>query len=220
MVNAVLASPAVRAAVKHEGLRSGQTSQRVEARARRIAREIAADYSTTAIRVMELVLNWLWRRMFTGVEVRGIEKLRDATLGCGVIYMPSHRSHTDYLLLSYVLYQAGLVPPHVAAGANLDFWPVGGLLRRCGAFFMRRRFGGDGLYTTVFRAYVEALIQRGYPISFYPEGGRSRSGRLLPARTGLLTMAVEAGLRSRAVRWRWCRSSSPTIVCRTVELPA
>jgi glycerol-3-phosphate O-acyltransferase len=98
-------------------------------------------------------------------------------------------------LMSYVLYQAGLVPPHIAAGVNLNFWPAGGLLRRAGAFYIRRSFSGDRLYTAVFRAYVDSLIARGYSISYYPEGTRSRTGRLLPPKTGMLGMGVESALR-------------------------
>jgi len=85
----------------------------------------------------------------------------------------------DYLLLSYVLYHQGLVPPHIAAGINLNFWPAGPIFRRLGAFFIRRTFKGNKLYSTVFREYLGELFNRGYSVEYFVEGGRSRTGRLL-----------------------------------------
>src|SRR3546814_3919493 len=111
--------------------------------------------------------------------------------------MPSHRSHADYLLVSYSLYRAGVAPPHIAAGVNLNFWPIGGLLRRCGAFYLRRSFSGDAIYSAVFRAYVAALIRRGYAIEFFPAAGSSRTGRLLqPKRSEEHTSALPSLMRN------------------------
>lgn len=101
----------------------------------------------------------------------------------------------DYLLLTYVIYHEGLATPHIAAGINLNFWPVGGIFRRGGAFFLRRSFAGNKLYTAVFREYLELLFERGYPVKYYPEGGRSRTGRLLPPKTGMLAMTLQAMLK-------------------------
>ena len=75
----------------------------------------------------------VFKRVFRDIDVRGLDRVRQWAQGHEIIYMPSHRSHADYLLVSYALYHGGLVPPHIAAGINLNFWPVGGLLRRCGA---------------------------------------------------------------------------------------
>ena len=140
----------------------------------------------------------MFHRIFKGIEVQGLERVRQLAQTHEIGYTASHRSHLDYLLISYVLYHAGVAPPHIAAGVNLNFWPVGGLLRRGGAFYIRRSFKGDALYTVLFRAYVDMLIARGYSISFYPEGGRSRTGRLLRPKTGLLGMITESALRQRA----------------------
>lgn len=198
VIDDVLNTPVVRRAIETEARKKEITQAKAQARARRLAREIAADYSSGVLRVLERLLTWVWHRVFKGIEVRGLERVREMAPSHEILYLPCHRSHADYLLLSYVLYRAGLVPPHIAAGINLDFWPVGGLLRRGGAFYIRRKFGGDGLYAAVFRAYVDGLIQRGYSISFYPEGGRSRTGRLLQPKTGMLGMVVESALRQRA----------------------
>jgi glycerol-3-phosphate O-acyltransferase len=101
----------------------------------------------------------------------------------------------DYLLLSYVLYHQGLVPPHIAAGINLNFWPAGPIFRRLGAFFIRRTFKGNKLYSTVFREYLGELFSRGYSVEYFVEGGRSRTGRLLDPKTGTLSMTLQAMLR-------------------------
>ncbi|MCP4321195.1 MAG: glycerol-3-phosphate 1-O-acyltransferase, partial [Alteromonadales bacterium] len=114
--------------------------------------------------------------------------------GAEIIYMPCHRSHMDYLLLSYLLFEQGLVPPHVAAGVNLNFFPAGPVFRRSGAFFLRRTFKDCPLYAEVFNAYFAMLFKQGYPIEFFTEGGRSRSGLLLQPKTGLLSTSLKTYL--------------------------
>ncbi len=194
VLNSLLASPGVREAIEHTARAEGILLVTARTRAHEYADEIAADYSNIAIGFLLRVLTWLWNRIYDGVDVRHLQRLRVTAHDGSVIYLPSHRSHMDYLLVSYTLYLEGFALPQIAAGINLNFWPVGGLLRRCGAFYLRRSFGGDKLYTAVFRAYVDVLIARGQPMKFYPEGGRSRTGRLLPAKTGMLSMVVQSFL--------------------------
>lgn len=195
MINAVLRRQPVREAIAEESRREGITIEQARRRARKMADEVAANYDLRIIRFLDIVLSWVFNRLFTGIQVRSIERLRKTANNYHVIYMPSHRSHLDYLLISYTLYWQGLVPPHIAAGVNLNFWPVGGVLRRGGAFYMRRSFSGQPLYTAVFRGYLDVLLGRGYPVEFFPEGGRSRTGRLLPPKKGMLGMIVESFLR-------------------------
>ncbi len=195
-VRAVLANPEVRETMNRIGQAEGRGRAEMQAQVRAMVTELAADYSTTTLRVLAIILSWIWNRVYDGVEVHRISRCREAASQGGVLYMASHRSHMDYLLMSYVLYNEGLVPPHIAAGINLNFWPMGPILRRGGAFFLRRTFKGNPLYTAVFRAYLDVLVSRGYPISFYPEGGRSRTGRLLKPKTGMLAMLSESWLRN------------------------
>lgn len=195
VINSLLAAADVRKAIEETARTDNISVDAARAKARAFADEIAADYSNIAIGFMQRVLTWLWNRIYEGVDVRHLQRLRSTAHDRSLIYLPAHRSHMDYLLVSYILYQEGLALPQIAAGVNLDFWPIGGLLRRCGAFYIRRSFRGEKLYTAVFRAYVDALIGRGQPIKFYLEGGRSRTGRLLPPKSGMLAMVVQSFLR-------------------------
>ena len=164
---------------------------RLRARARKDAESIASNMSYTVIRMFDGLLRLLWTRMYDGVAINGLEGVRENAQENTLIYVPCHRSHIDYLLLSYQLYHAGLSIPHIAAGDNLNMPIVGPLLRRGGAFFMRRRFRDDRIYSAVFTEYLYQVYRRGHSVEYFIEGGRSRSGRLLPAQTGILNMTLD-----------------------------
>ena len=174
---------------------TGQSPQKLERLARRHAKSIVANMSHGKIRVFLSLLTWFWNRLYSGVNVAGVAPLAQSSDTHTLIYVPSHRSHVDYLVLSYTLYLQGLMIPHIAAGDNLNMPLVGRFLRGGGAFFMRRSFRQDPLYASVFAEYVYQLAQRGHCLEFFPEGGRSRTGRLLPAKFGLLKMCVDSQQR-------------------------
>ena len=149
-----------------------------------------------AVKKGDRILGWLWNRIYQGLNINNAATVRRlAQDGHEIVYVPCHRSHMDYLLLSYVLYHEGMVPPHIAAGINLNFFPAGPIFRRGGAFFIRRSFKGNKLYSTIFREYLAELFAKGYSVEYFSEGGRSRTGRLLPAKTGMLAMTIQAMLR-------------------------
>jgi len=198
MVNALLRMPSVTAAIESEAKRNGKGDKRkAAATARSYANEIAADYSHSVIRIYYLVLTWLWNKLYNGVSVNGMDRLKKVATDNEVIYVPCHRSHIDYLLMSYLLFRYGMVPPHIAAGVNLNMPVVGPILRRGGAFFLRRSFKGNRLYTAVFNEYLNMTFDRGFSVEYFVEGGRSRTGRLLAPRPGMLSMTVRSFLRTR-----------------------
>ncbi len=172
------------------GKRAEKEKAKLKAQAYRHAKAIASDMSYSTIRLFLIFLAWFWRRIYTGVNVRGLNTLKDATETHTLVYVPSHRSHIDYLVLSYTLYRAGIMIPHIAAGDNLNMPMLGGFLRRGGAFFMRRSFKEDPLYGAVFDEYLYQVYNSGHCVEFFPEGGRSRTGRLLPVRYGLLKLSL------------------------------
>ena len=192
----VRASKAIARAVEDEARSKKISHEKAQQNAIALMEEIAANFSYEMIRLTDRILGFTWNRLYQGINVHNAERVRQlAHDGHEIVYVPCHRSHMDYLLLSYVLYHQGLVPPHIAAGINLNFWPAGPIFRRLGAFFIRRTFKGNKLYSTVFREYLGELFSRGYSVEYFVEGGRSRTGRLLDPKTGTLSMTIQAMLR-------------------------
>ena len=196
LMDAVVASPGVQAAIKAQVLKERISFETSTLRAQNFFWEVAADYAHPVIRSLSFILNWFWTQIYAGVKVNHFDTLQRIAPGREVVYVPCHRSHIDYLLLSYLLYSNGIVVPHIAAGINLNMPVVGSILRRGGAFFMRRSFKASPLYAAVFSAYLGELITQGFSIEYFVEGGRSRSGRSMPARAGLLSMTVRSYLRN------------------------
>jgi len=161
---------------------------------RRYLHEIASDYSETFIELWEKLLTWLWKNIYDGVIVdrKGLAGIREISRQMPLVVVPCHRSHIDYLLLSYVFYKENIQLPFVAAGINLSFWPVGYIFRKSGAFFIRRSFKGLELYGEVFSRYIKAMMAEKMPIEFFIEGGRSRTGKMVMPKYGLLSMILRA----------------------------
>lgn len=196
----VLKDPKLKAAItpllKPQGtLDEGQAM----GRAGKLLDEIAARFDVDVTRALDRLLRAIWARIYDAIVVdpADLERVRQAARRGPLVLVPSHRSHVDYLVMSQVMIQHGMLPPHIAAGDNLSFFPLGPILRRGGAFFLRRSFKGDALYGAVFRAYVRKLFKEGLTQEFFIEGGRSRTGKTLPPKLGLLSMLVDAWLESR-----------------------
>lgn len=193
LYNSILGATAVKAALAEECKSKNVSEQKARQIAYDYVDEIAADYREGLIRLGDRLLTKIWNKIYDGIDVHHAKRVRElAANGHEIIYVPCHKSHMDYLLLTYVIYHEGLVTPHIAAGINLNFWPAGPIFRKCGAFFLRRSFAGNKLYSSIFREYLELLFNKGYSVKYFPEGGRSRTGRLLPPKTGMLAMTIQA----------------------------
>jgi glycerol-3-phosphate O-acyltransferase len=168
----------------------------ITARARAMLREMEAALDMNAIAALDPVFERGTSRMFSAIEIDepGAHRLREHAKEGTLVFLPSHKSHMDYLALAWVLYRLKLPLPLIAAGDNLNFFPVGPVFRRAGAFFIRRTFTGDRLYAAVVDAYVRRLIKEGSALEFFLEGGRSRTGKLLSPKLGLLSIVVDAAL--------------------------
>ncbi len=175
----------------------GEGERRVlTAKADGMLREMEAQPDTNTVAFLDATYDRTVARMYDGLEVdrEGLERVRAASKNGTLVLLPSHKSHLDYIVLTKLLYQNHMQLPLIAAGDNLNFFPMGGVLRRAGAFFIRRSFRGDRLYGAVVDAYIRRLLKDGWTLEFFLEGGRSRTGKLLPPKLGLLSIVVDAAL--------------------------
>ena len=195
LLTEVLRARQVRNIVRQEAREKNLPVRQVMQQARDMFEEIAADYSHNLVRFSERFLRRLWTRIYDGLEVAHADTIAAIAAGNELIYVPCHRSTMDDLLVPYAVYTHGFAVPHIAAGINLNLPVVGPILRKGGAFFLRRSFRGSPLYTAVFMNYLGAIMARGHPIQYFIEGGRSRTGRLLAPKTGMLSMTLRSYIR-------------------------
>ncbi len=192
----IIRSPRMREII--EDLAGGDAKLSGELRNRAVTMmiQLQARPEYITIRTLAKLVELFLHRTYAGIEMNkgDTERLRRAARDGTLILLPSHKSHVNYMVVSYQFNQMGLPTPMIAAGDNLDFFPMGPLARQSGAFFIRRSFKGDRLYATVVDAYVRRMIRDGFPIEVFLEGGRSRTGKLLEPKLGLLSMIVDATL--------------------------
>lgn len=191
----VLGDPRVREAIDARAEEKRTTPEAARLEAERIFREIAANMNSTFLALLNAVVTPLFRRLFASIEIRGLDTVAEYAKRHPLVLVPSHRSYFDFLILSWLFYGNHLVPPHIAARENMAFGPFGFLFRRAGAFFLRRSFD-DPLYKEIFRRYVGHLVKEGFTQEFFIEGGRSRTGKSLAPRLGMLSWNIEAFIAS------------------------
>jgi glycerol-3-phosphate O-acyltransferase len=191
----VLGAPELRALIARLAVERKVPARKIEREARTYFDEIASNFNGTYFAILAFVFRRIWNRIFRGVEITGLDRVADRIRQHPVVLVPCHRSHFDYLILSYIFHGQFLSPPHIAAGINLSFFPLGMLFRGAGAYFIRRSFDDNELYKVVFRQYLTYLIREGYTQEFFIEGGRSRSGKILTPKLGMLSAIVNAFLR-------------------------
>jgi len=197
----LLARPALRGALARLARQLGRSEEAVARDAARDLREIAAATSPTMVDLADQLFRFLYTRGYDEelrYDHRQLEAIAALSQRHPVVFLPSHRSNLDHPVLHCMLYENGLPPNHTAGGINMNFFPIGPLVRRAGVFFIRRSFKDDEVYKLVLHSYVDYLIEKRFSLEWYIEGGRSRSGKLLPPRFGLLAYVVDAYRRARS----------------------
>jgi glycerol-3-phosphate O-acyltransferase len=197
----ILMRPAFRGGLHKIAHEQGVPLARATKTAGRYLREIAAAHSPFVIDLASVLIRKIYTQSY-GEELQydreklaGIAKLAQRH---PVVFLPTHKSNLDHLVLQYMLYEHQLPPNHTAGGINMNFFPVGQLVRRSGVFFIRRTFKDNPIYKHVLRSYIDYLIEKRFNLEWYIEGGRSRSGKLLPPRFGMLAYVVDAYRRSKS----------------------
>ncbi|WP_287911609.1 glycerol-3-phosphate 1-O-acyltransferase PlsB [Acinetobacter sp.] len=198
VINKLMTTEAIKEAILNESIHKKISINEAEILAHQYLDEIVSDFSYSTLRFAEIALTKLWTQLYDGIEVHNFDTVRELAKDYEIVYTPCHRSHIDYLLLSYVIYNRGLMVPHIAAGINLNMPVVGQLMRGAGAYFIRRSFNGNALYTAVFKEYIYSMLNRNTPMEYFIEGGRSRTGLLLPPKKGMLAMTIQSYLRGNS----------------------
>ena len=198
----VLNAPEIKQLIQDETKLTGKSEERVRKEIEKNLQHIAARFNFRVLKMMAMICRFIWYRIFSGVDMReeDVERLRNAVREGTPILVPCHRSHLDYLLISSQCYEMGLLVPYIVAGENLSFFPMGYIFRSSGAFFIKRSFKKDRIFPKVFARYVKLLIREEIPMEFFIEGGRSRTGKLLYPRLGMLGMAVDSAVDIRKDR--------------------
>ncbi len=197
----ILDRPAVRGGLARLARQLGQPGDKVAAEAAGYLREIAATHSPFVIDLVAQAIRLLYTRGYgesLHYDKERLEEIYALAQRYPVVFLPSHKSNLDHLVLQYALHENGHPPNHTAGGINMNFFPVGPLVRRSGVFFIRRTFKDNEVYKFVLRSYIDYLVEKRFSLEWYIEGGRSRSGKLLPPRFGLLAYVVDAFHRGRS----------------------
>lgn len=195
-LDSIIRSRSVQRAIKDQAAKRKVSRSKVRAKARGYAKEIAADYNYRIVRILWSLLSWFWGKVYNGISIKHFDEVKKlAASDAQIVYVPCHRSHIDYLVLSYLLHDNHVAIPHIAAGINLNLPVAGTIIRGGGGFFLRRSFRAKPLYSAVFNEYVNMLCANGVPLEYFIEGTRSRTGRLLAPKGGMLAMTVRSYLR-------------------------
>ncbi|MEO6029678.1 MAG: glycerol-3-phosphate 1-O-acyltransferase [Candidatus Binatia bacterium] len=195
------ARPIFRGGIARLAREVGKPEARVAKEASKYLREIAATHSPHVIDLTAQLIHLLYTRGYGEALHYDHDKLRDLYALAQrhpVVFLPSHKSNLDHLVLQYALHENGHPPNHTAGGINMNFFPVGPLVRRSGVFFIRRSFKDNAVYKFVLRQYIDYLIEKRFSLEWYIEGGRSRSGKLLPPMFGMLHYVVDAYRRGKS----------------------
>jgi glycerol-3-phosphate O-acyltransferase len=199
VIDAIEDSPEFRAEVATLGARLELPEPEVAGLARVALDGLVASMSPIAVDLLSGALRPLHAHAWdVQVDTAGLDRLRELNRRHALVFLPSHRSYADPLLLADVLAEHDFPRNHVLSGDNLRFWPIGPLARRAGIVFIRRSFGDDEVYKLALREYLGYLLAKRFNLEWYMEGGRSRTGKLRPPRYGLLAYVAEAVTRGRA----------------------
>lgn len=178
----------------------GRTANHIRRSCAAYLKEIAANHSPFVIDLVHRTIGLVYRQGYGAIHYSQdrLKAIYADAQRYPLVFLPTHKSNLDHLLMQYLLHENNFPPNHTAGGINMNFFPVGPLFRRTGVFFIRRTFKDNPVYKFVLRQYVDYLVEKRFPLEWYMEGGRSRTGKLLPPRLGMLAYVVDAWRRGKS----------------------
>jgi glycerol-3-phosphate O-acyltransferase len=191
----ILSRASFRSGVARLAEESGEDPEALFRRCAHYLDEIAASHSTYVIDLVAALIRVLYTQGYDRriqYDRAALERLAELGRSGTVAFLPSHKSNMDHLALTHVLYENGFPPNHTAGGINMNFFPIGPLIRRAGVFFIRRRFRDNEPYKFVLKRYIDFLLENRFPLEWFMEGGRSRSGKLREPRYGMLSYVADS----------------------------
>ncbi|CAM38458.1 putative dihydroxyacetone phosphate acyltransferase [Leishmania braziliensis MHOM/BR/75/M2904] len=196
VLTSIIAQPDIQRLMTALAAKDGAARKEVEAQAKRILLQCGDTLNHVQCRATGLMIREIFRRIYCRIDVNGgaYERLHRycAMPRVAVVFVPLHRSYIDFLVLSKILAIMQLPLPHVVAGENfLSMGLLATLMRGSGAFFMRRSFRSDPLYAALLREYVRHLVRGRRPLEFFIEGARSRTGKTMAPKMGLLKFVCD-----------------------------
>jgi len=197
-IDDILGSARLQAGVERLAGELGRPEVEVAERVAGALREMVATQDRRAVDLWDRLGRWGSRAYTVEADTAALDDLRHLNQRHPLVFLPSHKSYLDPLVLRSALHDAGFPPNHILGGINIDFWPVGPLARRSGVVFIRRSIADDPIYKFAFREYLGYLVSKRFNLEWYIEGGRSRTGKLRPPRLGALAYIVDAYRDGRA----------------------
>ncbi|MCP4035459.1 MAG: glycerol-3-phosphate 1-O-acyltransferase [bacterium] len=196
----ILARPSFQGGLDRLAREEGMAQATVRKRAQRYLKEIAANHSPLMIDIFAQLCRSSSTRGYDALrfDQRELDRIRELAEQHPVAFLPTHKSNLDHPVVFRILHEDGMPPNHTAGGINMNFFPTGPIVRRAGIFFIRRSFTDNEIYKFVLRAYIDFLVEKRFPLEWFIEGGRSRSGKLLPPRYGMLSYVVDSFRRGKA----------------------
>ncbi|QGN53673.1 1-acyl-sn-glycerol-3-phosphate acyltransferase [Novosphingobium sp. Gsoil 351] len=195
----VAATPGYREGVARLADELGRSEGEIAAEAAGYLHELRTERSPFVLDRMMRFFRWGYARAYGEIDlVPGqVEALEPLLARYPALILPSHKANLDAPIVDTVLWEHGLPPPTLFAGINMSFWPMGPLMRKAGRIFVRRGITGNPVYRFALREYLAYMIERRFSLEWFPEGTRSRTGKLLPPKLGLMTYVVDAYRQGR-----------------------
>lgn len=197
----VRASHSYRAGLKEICTETGESEAQLRARSLRYFKELVATPHNFWQDVAGVFNRWAISLGYENklvVDVNRLQHLRDIVREHPAALLWTHKTHMDGIAMHSVLFEHDFPTPHTMGGINMAFAGAGYLARRSGAIFIRRSFQDNSLYKLVFRHYLAYLLEKRFPLTWSFEGTRSRVGKLMPPRYGMLKYAMDAMSESSA----------------------